>query len=260
MTAIDQVSGPVLFARYAFPPNQLGYCGPDDAAGFFTSGVSGDDQGLRRMARDFDGARPHLKLIADALGRSDPLDPEVVEAYWVGAAALDRVGPATVDPQVEKMLRGRCGPMFDTVSSALRAGAVPHHSFTVLCVYPWVGMLDDARRRTQAMIVLDRCRIRWGQVRTVSADKVTAESQSLVWASGRLRLGPPVVETVRRGIDGLALSAPIAEDDWVALHWDWVCDVITEPQRDALQHYSNQHLELVNAWLTERRAVRTDDG
>jgi len=99
--------------------------------GFFTSGVSGDDQGLRRMARDFDGARPHLKLIADALGRSDPLDPEVVEAYWVGAAALDRVGPATVDPQVEQMLRGRCGPMFDTVSSALRAGAVPHHSFTV---------------------------------------------------------------------------------------------------------------------------------
>ena len=45
MTAVDQVSGPVLFARYAFPPNQLGYCGPDDAAGFFTSGVSGDEIG-----------------------------------------------------------------------------------------------------------------------------------------------------------------------------------------------------------------------
>ena len=70
----------------------------------------------------------------------------------------------------------------------------------------------------------------------------------------------PVVETVRRGIDGLALSAPIAVGDWVALHWDWVCDVITDPQREALRHYSNRHLELVNAWLTERRADRTDDG
>ena len=24
--------GPVLFARYAYPPNALGYCGPDDPA------------------------------------------------------------------------------------------------------------------------------------------------------------------------------------------------------------------------------------
>lgn len=26
------VPGPILFARYAFGPNRLGYCGPDDAA------------------------------------------------------------------------------------------------------------------------------------------------------------------------------------------------------------------------------------
>ena len=31
-------------------------------------------------------------------------------------------------------------------------------------------------------------------------------------------------------------------------------------RQDALRHYSNQHLELANAWLTERRAVGTDDG
>ena len=111
-------------------------------------------------------------------------------------------------------------------ASALRAGAVPHHSFTVLCVYPWVGMLDDARRRTQAMIVLDRCRIRWGQVRTVSADKVTAESQSLVWAGGRLaprsagrRDGTPgyrrprVVGADRRGrLGGAALGLGLRRD------------------------------------------------
>jgi hypothetical protein len=150
--------------------------------------------------------------------------------------------------------------MFGTVGDALRAGAVPHHSFTVLCVYPWVGMVDDARRRTQAVIVLDRCRIRWGQVRSVSADQITAESQPLFWANGRLRLGAPVLETVRRGVDGLALSAPISDGDWVALHWDWVCDVLTDPQLEALQHYSNRHLELANAWLTERRAFGTDDG
>ncbi len=116
MTAVDQVSGPVLFARYAFPPNQLGYCGPDDAAGFFTSGVSGDDQGLRRMARDFDGARPHLQLIADASAgpiRSIPRSSRPtgwVRPRWTGSVQRRSTRRS------RRMLRGRCGPMFDTVS------------------------------------------------------------------------------------------------------------------------------------------------
>ena len=53
---IDRASGPLLFARYAFPPNHYGYCGPEDADGFFRSGVAGDDHGLRARARNFDGA------------------------------------------------------------------------------------------------------------------------------------------------------------------------------------------------------------
>ena len=64
---VDRASGPLLFARYAFPPNHYGYCGPEDADGFFRSGVAGDDHGLRARARNFDGALPHLQLIADAV-------------------------------------------------------------------------------------------------------------------------------------------------------------------------------------------------
>lgn len=61
---VDRASGPLLFARCAFPPNHYGYCGPEDADGFFRSGVAGDDHGLRARARNFDGALPHLQLIA----------------------------------------------------------------------------------------------------------------------------------------------------------------------------------------------------
>jgi len=84
---IDRASGPLLFARYAFPPNHYGYCGPEDADGFFRSGVAGGDHGLRARARNFDGALPHLQLIADAVDHSEPpdiLDRRVVEAYWLG--------------------------------------------------------------------------------------------------------------------------------------------------------------------------------
>ena len=63
------VPGPVLFARYAFPPNSHGFCGPGDHAAFFEYGVAGaDDGGLRAMSQQFAGAWPYLELIAAATG------------------------------------------------------------------------------------------------------------------------------------------------------------------------------------------------
>jgi hypothetical protein len=41
----DVVPGPVLFARYAFPPNSHGYCGPNDHTAFFEYGVAGEQPG-----------------------------------------------------------------------------------------------------------------------------------------------------------------------------------------------------------------------
>ena len=83
----------MLFVRYAFAPNELGYCGPSDSQELLGYGANGVvDRGLTAMARQFDGAWPYLELIAGAVGISDPLDHRVVEAYWVGNPLLDRVG------------------------------------------------------------------------------------------------------------------------------------------------------------------------
>lgn len=249
----ERVTGPVLFARYAYPPNHYGYCGPDDAGSFLVRGVSGDDQGLREMARDFDGALPHLRLIADSCGIRDPLAVEVVEAYWLGGPALDRVRPELVSAEVEGVLRGRCGPVFAGLVEAVAAGALPHHSFAVLAIYPWVAMLGDDRRTPQAMVVLDRCRIRSGLVLSLETDQLVVSSAPLVWDGRQLGVGSPVEETVRRAVDGVGLSSALTVGDRVALHWDWVCDRITADQDRALQFYSQRHLDLVNRWLAERR-------
>ena len=249
-----EVSGPVLFARYAFPPNHLGYCGPDDAARFLAHGVNADDHGLREMARGFDGALPYLQLIADGNGFPDALDPRVVEAYWLGGPELDRVGPAALTSTTQRAFSGRSGPLFPGIEEALAAGALPHHSFAVFCVYPWVAMLGDPRRTPQAMIVLDRCRIRWGRVISIDGDVIIAEWQPLTWDGRRLALGPAITEPVRRAIDGLGLASPLAEGDLVALHWDWVCDRLTSAQRDVLRGVSTGQLELTNTTLARRAA------
>ena len=133
------------------------------------------------MARDFDGALPYLQLIADGNGFPDALDPRVVEAYWLGGPELDRVGPEALTSTTQRAFSGRSGPLFPGIEDALAAGALPHHSFAVFCVYPWVAMLGDPRRTPQAMIVLDRCRIRWGRVISIDGDVIIAESQPLTW-------------------------------------------------------------------------------
>src|SRR5512132_906480 len=102
------VAGPILFARYAFGPNRLGYCGPDDAAELFGEATNGGDlSALRRLAEQFEGAYPYLELIARANGLSDPLDSRVVEAYWLGNDLLTSVRPADLAGSLDIRFRRR---------------------------------------------------------------------------------------------------------------------------------------------------------
>ena len=241
------VPGPVLFARYAFPPNSHGFCGPADSGGLFEYGVAGiDDGGLRAMARQFAGAWPYLELIAGATGIADPLDRRVVEAYWVGSARLDRVGTQSVGDSMEDRFRRLTGARFGGITEGVLAGGVPHHSFAVFCIYPYTGLLTDRRKAPSALTVLDRCRIRWGRVLAVQGDQVVVASPPLTWDGDALWLGAPQTETAVQSVDGVGMVGGVAPGDWVSLHWEWVCDRLTEPQVVRLRRYTERHLAIVN--------------
>ena len=241
------VAGPVLFARYAFPPNSHGYCGPGDSASFFEYGVAGsDDRGLRDLSRQFAGAWPYLELIASATGVSDPLDSRVVQAYWVGSPRLDRVSTSAVGDSMEERFRRVTGGKFATLTTSVLAGGVPHHSFAVFCIYPWTGLLSDGRKAKQALTVLDRCRIRWGRVQAITGDQVVVKSRPLTWDGHLLGIGEPTSETVVRSIDGVSMIGELKPGDWVSLHWEWVCDRLTTKQVGYLRNFTLRHLRIVN--------------
>ena len=249
------VPGPVLFARYAFPPNSHGFCGPADSGGLFEYGVAGvDDGGLRAMAQQFAGAWPYLELIAAATGVPDPLDRRVVEAYWIGSPRLDQVGARAVGNSMEDRFRYMTGARFPSITEGVLAGGVPHHSFAVFCIYPYTGLLTDRRKAPQALTVLDRCRIRWGEVQAVEGDQVVVSCRPLVWDGVRLSLGPAATETVVRSVDGIGMVSVVAPGDWVSLHWEWVCDRLTLAQVGRLRHFTQRHLAIVND-RTTRSAV-----
>ena len=243
----ESVPGPVLFARYAFPPNSHGFCGPADHTAFFEYGVSGaDDRGLRALSQQFAGAWPYLELIAEATGLADPLDRRVVEAYWVGSPRLDLVSTRAVGNSMEDRFRHMTGPRFVTLTEGVLAGGVPHHSFAVFCIYPWTGLLSDGRKAKHALTVLDRCRIRWGKVQAVAGDQVVVESAPLTWDGRRLGFGRAATETAVRSVDGVGMVTDLAPGDWVSLHWEWVCDKLTPQQVARLRGFTRRHLDIVN--------------
>lgn len=241
-------TGEVLFARYAYPPNELGYCGAGDGHELLDH-AAGDEHAapaaeVRRRAAGFEGAWVYLQLLAAAAGTQDPLDPRVVEAYWVGGPLLDVVDPVVFARRARRLFAHQLGADWECLEEP-GTHPVPHHQFHVFVVYPWMRLLRKGRRGP-ALTVLDRCRIRWGQVLDVRGDQLEIRSAPLVWDGEAVRLGPEQPEVVRWSSGGRSLSPPAEPGAWVAAHWDWACDVLTGEQVTALRSATARQLAVSN--------------
>ena len=236
--------GALRFARYAYPPNELGYCGPDASGQLLELVESGAADGdLRRLLRGFEGAWPYLELIASANAIPDPLDDRVVSAYWIGNGLLDRVGPRLLGDSLEERFRSRAGFAWPRLVAPVPEGAVPHHSFHVFGIYPWLGLLREGRL-DEPLRVLDRCRVRWGQVRSIGEGTAVVRSRPLIWDGRRLALGDAVDELVRARAD--QHGGPLRPGAWCSLHWDWICEELDASSLARLQRYTLRQLAVVN--------------
>ena len=245
---IAPAPGPIRFARYAFGPNRLGYCGPDEAGELFAQATAGRElPRLRDLAAQFEGAYPYLDLIARSAGIADPLDARIVAAYWLGGPLLDRVAPAALGRNLEERFRPRLvgGDGWRWLGAKPEAGAQPSHAFHVLDVFPRVGLMrtgqvDDALR------VMDSCRIRWGRVLERDGDSLVVSAVPLVYANGRLELGAPRAERIRGWLDGAGFVEDATVGDVVAIHWDWACERLDAARLRALRETTARELELAN--------------
>ncbi len=244
----DAWSGLQMFARYAYPPNERGYCGPDDHLALLEYRSSGVvDRGLAQLAEAFKGPWPYLNLMAEKTGAGGPFSRGVVEAYWVGNELLDRVGTIDFGHTVEHEFRPRLGRNWHGFAEAI-PGGIPHHSFHVFVTYPWVGLLEE-NHRGEPLRILDQCRIRWGQVAAIEGEQAVVTSEPLTWDGKRLALGSPRQETVTVSVAGLGLKEPLRPGDWVSMHWTWICDRLDRRQLRDLEFYSKRQLKMTNEEL-----------
>ena len=252
------VSGPILFARYAYAPNALGYCGPGDPTALLESAVDGGQiDHLTHLAAQFEGAWPYLELIAGCNGIGDPLDRRVVEAYWIGNELALRVPASVLAASLDERFGQRSNGRVADVVAPVIAGAVAQHGLHVFGVYPWVGLLR-AGKQGPALEVIDRCRIRWGRVVGIDEDLIRVSSRSLRFDGSALTLGDDGEEEVRRGIDGVGFVDDLRVGDVVSMHWDWVCDRLTNRELRWLTYCTDRNLRAVNSLSAPGPAVACD--
>lgn len=242
------IDGAVRFARFAVPPNERGYCGPEreDELAAYRAEELDADPGLRQLAAGFEGAWPYLELLAGTARLDDPLDDRVVEAYWIGNELCSRVADLDWGNHLVDRFGPRIGRDVDRLTTHVGCGAVPHHSFHVFAVYPWVGLLREGRGGSEPLRILRQCHISWGVVVDRIGDELLVDGPTLDWRHGTLALGPVARRSVWLDPRLVRIDRRACVGATVAVHWGEAVDVLDDRQRAWLERITRAQLAVAN--------------
>jgi len=242
VTAPNPTSGLLLFIRYAFMPNHLGYCGGNDTEVLFEHATDGrSDNRLAPLLAKFSGALPYLRTIAAGNGIADPFDDRVVEAYWLGNDLLARVEAADLNRSLEERFGAQLTPgLRDQLMRKAPQGAKPYHFFHVVDVY------RHLESNEVGMAAMESCRISWGQVTAVEGAGLMVRRRPLVLRNQQLVLDEPRIERVQRTVFDRGFVDDVAVGQWVSIHWGWACEILDDRRRRDLDRWTTHHLRLAN--------------
>jgi hypothetical protein len=238
--------GNLLFAKYAYSPNKLGYCGPARSGAIFDYCVANQsDQNLIKLLKSFEGAYPYLKLIAHANNIDDPFDERVVEAYWIGNDLLYNV------PNLDfyNSLRNRFSKKIKKKSmkwilTKPTFGAKPNHSFHVLDIYTKTGIIRSGVK-IGILETINNCLIMWGKVKKVKNGKLKTENLIVEYNpieinNGKLIFTNPKIKTVLSPFINPKIG------DTISFHWNNACEILTMHQMENLKKWTLYHLAIAN--------------
>jgi hypothetical protein len=233
-----------MFARYAYAPNALGYCGPPLGATLRDGSV--DD--VRKAARTFSGAWPYLQVLSRLTGITDPLDRRVVESYWLGGGVGTDIDAAEFFEALLAIIGPQAGRYWSHLTPDLICEAAGNHCFHVFGVYPWTRFLGRGMDG-HPLSVLDECRISWGEVITRRGEHVEVLRQRLFFDGHALALTEPSARVLEVRVDGYSTVPDVAVGDQVAVHWGRLCGRLQPAQVRGLADSTRRQLQVTNQRL-----------
>ena len=239
-----------MFARYAYAPNALGYCGPPLGATLRDGSV---DE-VRRAATRFSGAWPYLRVLSVLTGIADPLDYRLVESYWLGGGVGADLDPQDFFDALLAIIGPQAGRYWSHLTADLAYEAAGNHCFHVFGVYPWTRFLGrrnsgNRSRDHHPLSVLDNCRITPGTVLSRAGDRVEVLCQTLVWDGRALTLSQPSARVLEVWADGYSAVPDVAVGDQVAVHWGRLCGRLSPQQVRALADSTDRQLRITSQRL-----------
>ena len=121
--------------------------------------------------------------------------------------------------------------------------AKPHHNFHTLEIYRRRGFFKSNMPK-KLFENMSNCCILWGKVVEKPTNGwVIVEYEPIEFFEGKLRIGIPQNKKIQ------LIDPSIKQWDEVSIHWNYVCDKITQKQKERLAVWTQLHLDLTNKTL-----------
>ncbi len=199
------MNGIQLACRYAYQTTKLGYCGPKELSDMiYSCARDGACEEIRDSLMHYEALPIYLKLIAKTHDL-DPLDLEVVEAFWLGNKLSSSIGTDAIRTAFQPLMeigyyKKRLKPKFDSFPMDCH----PTHSFHVLLIGSITGVLGKDVEN------INSCLVRKGTVKNG-----VVEMEHLRKVDNRLVLGK------RDALDMKMDFVEASTGDTISFHWGY---------------------------------------
>lgn len=226
--------------KYSIVPNELGYCGKENAFLEFRDFIENPSEGkiakIRELLFSFYGLHSYLELIAKA-GNKKIFDFDVLEAYWLGNELLEKPSFSEIRKTILSLQEfGLPKKIAEQKAFSLPEGALPHHSMHVLHV-------NFVTKKLAPIIQnLSNCIIQWAEVKAIGPKTggIKAKGIELKILNKKfvLQEKPKTIEN--------PFSLRPAKGEFVSVHWNNAIEILPEKQLKSLQKTTMKNLDAIN--------------
>lgn len=222
-----------LAARFALPPNSLGFCGKDSAPEKFKQCfIHGKCAGVEEEIERFIVLHPYLKTLSKISGL-DKFSYDVVEAYWLGTDLLKKSDNSHYSILLGSFTeQGVPGWLTDELKNNPPPRFIPHHLFQVL----FVGVGKASQSVPFNLDSINNCMIRWGQVTKISEDSLEIDLYSLKEGSNHYQL----TQNISEFSYNKDFLPKLEVGKVVAVHWEQPVKILTPKEVKNLSYWTEE--------------------
>jgi hypothetical protein len=247
-TQTENLNGIIRCTRYAFMPNRLHLCGPENQADILEFYANTNQQKnikpIEPLLKEFQTMFPYLRLITNSNRQKNPFAEKIIEAYWLGNNYLNNVKTAELYRHIAdtiKLDKKISRKEFSEFQEKFNQFALPHHNFHVFSVWRRTGNIGQKH----TLATMDACRISWGKIIRIKPQSLVVKTKPLIAdANGKIKESAEFIEReILNYFEGNILLDSLKAGDYVSLHWGCVCEKLTKQQVARLQKYTDLSLQ-----------------